>query len=141
MRISTQLTVIFCALISISAFAGAPAAKKDTMEERIKPVGSICMAGEDCAAAPVASASTGDGPRSGQAVYDAGCASCHNIGAAGAPKFGEAAQWSNRIAKGVDTLYTNAYSGFNAMPAKGLCFDCSEEEIKVAVDYILDNSK
>ena len=141
MRITRQLAVIFCALFSLNTIAGAPEAKKDTMEERIKPVGSLCMAGDDCAAAPVAAAGGGSEPRSGQAVYDTGCASCHAIGAAGAPKFGDAAQWADRVAKGLDTLYSNAYNGFNAMPAKGLCFDCSEEEIKVAVDYILDNSK
>ena len=53
-------------------------------------------------------------------------------GAAGAPKTGDAAAWAPRIAKGMDTLYGNAINGVGAMPAKGLCADCSDDEINEA---------
>lgn len=45
------------------------------------------------------------------------------------------------IAKGMDTLYTHAIGGFNAMPAKGLCMTCSDDEVKAAVDHMIENSK
>lgn len=112
----------------------------ETIEDRIKPVGEVCMAGDACAAAVVASASSSE-PRSGSDVYTAKCAMCHASGAAGAPKMGDAGGWTARIAKGNDSLYTNAISGFNGMPAKGLCFDCSDDEIKAAVDHMVAGSQ
>jgi len=109
------------------------------LESRLAPVGSVCMAGDDCAAAK---ASGGGEPREASAVYNSGCLACHASGAAGAPKTGDAAAWSARVdEKGLDVLYKNAYEGYKGMPAKGLCGDCSEDEIKGAVDYILANSK
>ncbi len=111
----------------------------ESLEDRIKPAGSVCMAGDECASAVQVAAASG--PRSGQAVYDSKCATCHNTGAAGAPKLGDAAAWSPRVGKGIDVLYTSAISGFNGMPAKGLCFDCSDDELKASVDYIVENSK
>lgn len=112
----------------------------DAMIERIKPAGEVCMAGSDCAAAPVAVVSSNE-PRSGTQVYDSKCAMCHASGAAGAPKFGDAAAWVPRIGQGMDTLYTHAIAGFNGMPAKGLCMDCSDDEVKAAVDHMVDGSK
>ena len=41
----------------------------------------------------------------------------------------------------MDTLVKHAYEGFNSMPAKGMCSDCSEEEIAAAVEYIVDKSQ
>lgn len=119
----------------------AVVATAETLEDRIKPVGSTCMAGEECAAAvQVADAGAAASARSGEEIYKK-CATCHATGAAGAPKFGDAAAWSPRVAKGVDVLYTHAIEGFNGMPAKGLCFDCSNDEIKGAVNYMVEHSK
>lgn len=76
--------------------------------------------------------------RTGQAVYDQGCAACHTAGLAGAPMLGNLAQWEERTSKGLELLTNNAYSGYNAMPAKGMCIDCSETEIERSVQYMLD---
>ena len=84
-----------------------------------------------------APAASGGGSRSGEEIYNSKCTACHATGAAGAPKTGVADDWADRIAKGVDTLYTSAISGLNGMPPKGLCMDCSDEEMKAAVDYML----
>lgn len=138
-----KLAVSLLAMVFVSV---AHAAEKgaehapETMEERLAPVGELCMAGDACAAAVVELAAAG-GARSGDAVYSTKCATCHATGAAGAPKLGDAAAWGPRAEKGKDTLYTHAIGGFNGMPAKGLCFDCSDDEIKAAVDYMVDNSK
>ncbi len=114
------------------------AAVKDEMADRVSPVGSMCMAGESCAAAPVVVAS---GPRSGEEIYNSKCVACHSTGAAGAPKLGDAGAWAPRIGKGIEVLYTGAINGVNGMPAKGLCMDCSDDEIKQTVDYMVENSK
>lgn len=108
---------------------------------RLQPVGSVCVKGEKCGT-QVAAAGGGSGkPRTGKQVYSAHCSACHGTGAAGAPKFGNAADWKPHIAKGMPTLYKHAMSGFNAMPPKGMCSDCSEAEIKNAVQYMVSNSK
>ncbi len=126
--------------LTVSAFAFSQSnTVKDEIAERLSPAGSLCMAGDDCAAAPVAAASSG--PRSGEEVYNSSCNTCHGAGVAGAPKFGDPAAWADRIAKGMDTLHTHAISGFNAMPAMGLCTTCSEDEVSAAVDYMVENSQ
>ena len=111
------------------------------MEDRLKPVGELCMSGDECASAPVAAAAASSGPRSGAQVYDTKCTACHSTGAAGAPKLGDAGAWAPRIGKGIETLYTNALKGFNGMPAMGTCMDCSDDEIRAAVDHMVDGSK
>ena len=77
--------------------------------------------------------------RTGEAVYNLGCAACHTAGLAGAPMLANQAQWEGRLEKGLETLTNNAYNGYNAMPAKGLCMDCSLEEIERSVQYMLDS--
>lgn len=75
--------------------------------------------------------------------YMASCFACHSTGAAGAPKVGSgmAAEWGPRLEeKGMDAIVQNAINGINTMPAKGLCFDCSDDELKAIVEYMIDTS-
>lgn len=111
------------------------------IEDRIKPVGSVCVEGEECGTAAPAGAEVASGPRSGDAVYNTACAACHATGAAGAPKVGDAGAWSARIAQGNATLVKHAIEGLNAMPPKGMCMTCSDDEIKAAVEYMVSESK
>lgn len=102
--------------------------------ERIRPVGVAV------AEAPAAASASNPAPaaavRSGEAVYNAACMACHTSGAAGAPKLGDKAAWAPRIAQGNSTLVQHALQGFKGMPAKGGCANCSDAEIKAAVEYI-----
>ncbi len=109
--------------------------EKSEVEKRIAPVGNVYIAGAE----PVAAAPTG--PRSGEQVYQSACAACHGAGIMGAPKFGDAGAWAARVDKGMDVLASNAINGFNAMPAKGGCVACSDDEIKAAIDYMVEGSK
>mgnify|MGYP006427419151 CR=1 FL=1 len=130
-------------LLSALALAQSKNVIKE-IEERLEPVGSVCMAGEDCAGAAATTASAGDsaGPRDAAQIYSSGCAACHDAGVSGAPVFGDADAWAARLdQKGKDTLYSHAINGFNAMPAKGMCSDCSDEEIEITVDYMLAESQ
>ncbi|WP_461482525.1 c-type cytochrome [Porticoccus sp.] len=111
--------------------------QEKAMAERLAPAGEVVLE-KDVAAAPVAAAS---GPRSGEEIYNTKCTACHGTGAAGAPKLGSADDWSSRVAQGMETLYSNALNGIRGMPAKGLCMDCSADEIHAAADYMVDNSK
>lgn len=108
------------------------------IKARIKPAGSLCMEGDSSCGAVTAAAG---GAKSPEDIYNSNCMACHATGAAGAPKFGEAAAWKDRIAKGMDTLYSHAISGLNAMPPRGLCMSCSDDDIMGVVDYIVEHSK
>lgn len=77
----------------------------------------------------------------GKTVYEKTCASCHDAGVAGAPKTGDSAAWSDRIAKGKETLYKHSIEGFKAMPAKGGVSSLSDGEVKAAVDYMVEQSR
>jgi len=119
------------------------ATDEDAIRDRIKPIGDVCVEGQDCggdaaAAAPVEATSAA---RSGDAVYNSSCFACHGTGAAGAPMLGNAKQWEPRLAQGMDSLVANAINGVNAMPPRGTCASCSDDEIKAAVEYMVEGSK
>jgi cytochrome c5 len=90
--------------------------------------------------APVASDSVFDAsivvePKSGKQVFEAQCTTCHTAGLLGAPKFGDAAAWGPRVAKGYDALLTSALHGKGSMPAQG-GGDFSDFEVGRAVVYM-----
>lgn len=116
-------------------------AQKAAIVERIKPVGESCMVGDTSCG--VAAAAASSGPRTGEEVFNSACMACHSTGAAGAPKFGDAAAWAPRIAKGKDALYASGLNGVpgTGMVAKGGCVSCSDEEIHAAVDYMVAGSQ
>lgn len=126
-----------CMAMSV-VFSVNAAMDDDSISQRLKPVGKVCVEGDDCgsAAAPAAS-----GPRSGQDIFNTSCTACHSTGAMGAPKLGDAAAWAQRSAKGMDALIANAINGINSMPARGTCASCSDEEIAETVKYMVDGSK
>lgn len=136
--------VLAAVLVGFGLTAGAVMASvNDEIRERIAPVGQVCLQGEECGnAAPAAEESAGSGEaRSGEEVYNAACTACHATGAAGAPVVGNADAWAPRIEKGMDTLIDHAINGFNAMPAKGGCGNCSDEEIEASVEHMVAESE
>jgi len=109
--------------------------------ERIKKSGSICLQGEDCASNSGAMVMASDSGGA-ESNYDKTCATCHAVGIAGAPKLGDKDAWSPRLAKGMDVLYQSGINGLPpAMPARGMCFTCSDDDIIAIVDYMVDSVK
>ena len=133
-RITAQISTLL--VIVLSAFAGA-ATLDDEIRERLNPPGSVCVIGDNCAAGLAVASGTG-GPRDAQTIYQTFCMVCHATGISEAPILGNAEQWAARIAKGTDMLYTTSINGLNLMPPRGTCVDCSEDELRAAVDYMLD---
>lgn len=132
---------VLTVLAASSVWALTPGEQR--IVDRIKPSGNICVEGSECEGAVTgAVAAVASGPRSGEEVYKTKCFACHDTGAAGAPKIGDAALWGARMdEKGLDLLVTNAINGINGMPPKGTCGDCSDEEIAASVEYIIAGSQ
>lgn len=131
------------ALLVSVVFAGSLTAqsREELVAERLKPIGEVCLAGEACAAGGAAASAAPAGAAAGEfsveTTYTASCALCHASGMAGAPRTDDTAAWAARIAeKGMDRLVANAINGVNAMPARGMCMTCSDENIAALVEYI-----
>jgi cytochrome c5 len=128
--------VIVIGIILLVAFAtnhrltgaGSETQNAEAVTSRIRPVAEEGFVLKDANAPKVL--------QNGQAVYTAVCAACHATGAAGAPKVGDAAGWSARIAQGYDTLVQHAIQGIRAMPAKGGNPDLDDVEVARAVVYM-----
>lgn len=67
--------------------------------------------------------------------YERACLTCHATRSA-APLTGFAPAWQPRLAQGLDVLVTHARDGFKGMPAKGLCSDCSEADLRGLIVFM-----
>ncbi|MEX8501187.1 cytochrome c5 family protein [Leptothrix ochracea] len=128
---------------------------QQAVTERIQPIAKVRMinsaepapaaaavtaAAPATAQAPTATATTtaavvATTAKSGEAVFKSTCSACHATGAAGSPKFGDAAAWAPRIKTGLDALVLSALKGKNAMPAQG-GHALSDAEIRSGVIYM-----
>lgn len=70
-------------------------------------------------------------------IYNGVCAACHSTGAAGSPTL-EAAAWTARLEQGIDTLVAHAINGIGLMPAKGGRSDLTDEQVQVAVEWMVE---
>jgi cytochrome c5 len=98
------------------------------------------------APAAISAETSGAGPAGvGEQRYRKTCFACHEQGVAGAPKFGDKGAWAERIAQGNETLFTHALGGFQGktgfMPPKGTCADCSDDEIKKTVEFMIEKAR
>lgn len=112
----------------------------DTIEDiamRLKPVVTLADMRSSMTMASAAGASADKSPAE---MYQGACLACHTTGAAGAPKIGDPSAWTDRLGKGVDGLVTSAINGIGAMPPRGGS-QLSDDQIRVVVEYILDESK
>ncbi|MCK5876115.1 MAG: cytochrome c5 family protein [Candidatus Marithrix sp.] len=83
----------------------------------------------------------GNARMSGKEIYDATCASCHLVGIAKAPRFGNKIDWKLRINKSESALISSVIDGFNVMPPRGGNNKLNDAEIKLAVQYMLQAIK
>jgi len=75
----------------------------------------------------------------GEETYNKLCLSCHASGLSGAPKLGSAEDWAPRVAKGLDALVESTIAGVPpAMPARGLCFDCTDQQLRDTVAWMIE---
>lgn len=119
--------------------------------ERIRPVGGV-YAGETGAAAMAAAADEAraaaagqvayGGTTDGEVIYQQLCGACHTSGAGGAPRM-VAAEWTGRIAQGMETLVRHSIEGFQGeqgiMPPRGGNPSLTDEQVEVTVVWMVDN--
>ncbi len=113
----------------------AQAATNDEIAKRLEPVGQVCVAGKECKGMEVAVAAGGGAKKTPDDVIAKHCNACHGSGLLGAPKIGDTAAWKERADHqgGLDGILAKAITGINSMPPKGTCADCSDEELKGAI--------
>ena len=116
------------------------------VQARIAPVGQVVTDPEAIQRARAAAAETEPTrtAMTGPQVYQQACTSCHGGGIGGAPVTGDIEAWAARIDQGMDTLYEHSIDGFMGdagyMPPKGGRTDLSDEEVRAAVDFMVDES-
>ncbi len=76
------------------------------------------------------------GQRSGEYIYLSVCSSCHSQNTPGAPQISNKSDWTDRLQKDRKALYESAINGFNGMPEKGFCDDCTDNEVIRAVNFM-----
>ncbi|MCC5873068.1 MAG: cytochrome c5 family protein [Gammaproteobacteria bacterium] len=89
------------------------------------------------------SATTADAAQEvpGQLTYRRFCFSCHASGAAGAPRVGQASAWEGRVAQGTDVMLRHTIDGMPGMPPRGMCRQCSDDELRDAIVYMVERSQ
>ena len=139
-----QLIIVVVAAIVVPVIVIIMLTQFVSLDNKRSP-GSEALSASAVAAriAPVASDAVFDAnavvvTKTGQQVFEAQCTTCHTAGLLGAPKFGDAAAWGPRVAKGYDALLQSALHGKGNMPAQG-GGDFSDYEVGRAVVYMADH--
>lgn len=83
-----------------------------------------------------------NGPvRTGKQVYDYACKTCHDRTTQGAPLPDDDIEWGLRARKGMKVLMQHVKEGYKGlMPEKGGCRNCSDDELRAGIMYMLDTS-
>lgn len=139
-KLQRLVVVVFSLGASFSLFAFPCGRVTEPMTQeailkRIQPFGTVEAEGGVVAAQPIAQQALG--PNAGEDRYKSTCSICHDGGIGGAPKFRNAAEWKTRMAAGMDGMLKIAIQGKGAMPPRGTCMQCSDEELKAAIQYML----
>ena len=108
-------------LVLLATGIEASEAKK-AIEERITPVGQVCVEGQECAETSSVAESILSGSRTGEEIYNSG----------------DKVSWGERANEDLGRLVETVTNGLNGMPQMGLCMDCSQEELASSVQYMLD---
>lgn len=135
------------AVVYMANKSGADFPEPAEPQEEKKEAAAPAVPAPVAAAAPAAAAPAAPAPGAaatnpaGEQLYKSTCFACHGTGVANAPKFGDKAAWAPYIATGVDTMVKVALTGKGAMPPKGGAMNASEDDIRAAVEYMVNAAK
>ena len=140
MLIVWALAMIFIGFKALNSPSGDSSHSETMVDnsvlERIKPVGEVRI---DTSSQVASAEIVETAERSGEEIYNSKCAGCHTSGVMGAPKYASLEDWAPRLDLGLEKLTLSAIAGKGGMPAKGTCMDCSDNDIKITVQYMLDS--
>ena len=80
----------------------------------------------------------------GEQIYNHFCVNCHAakpLIPVGAPRVGEDGDWELRLKQGMDVLFQHTDEGLNAMPPRGGCFECTDKQLRLAIQFMLPREK
>ena len=140
MLIVWAIAMIFIGFKALNSTSGDSSNSETMVEnsvlERIKPVGEVRI---DTSTQVASAEIVETAERSGEEIYNSKCAGCHTSGVMGAPKYASLEDWAPRVGLGLEKLTLSAIAGKGGMPAKGTCMDCTDNDIKITVQYMLDS--
>ncbi len=83
-------------------------------------------------------------PQAGKKIFEEYCQSCHGKNPeipVNAPRIGNKKEWDRFSHLDFETLFKMAAEGYGAMPARGGCFECSDQQLKQAIEYLINKSR
>jgi len=141
----TAVIVILARSLTTAVDGDANPSQQTNIEQRLKPVAAVRVGAEGAAAiaaaeqaqAMPAPAESTAAAVDGQQVYGSVCTACHAAGVAGAPMPGSEVMAQRLAEKGLDGLVASAITGINVMPPRGGRPDLSDEQIRAAIEFML----
>ncbi|MDQ8039974.1 MAG: c-type cytochrome [Rickettsiella sp.] len=132
------ILICFILLLSFSTYLHAEFSDQsfEAIEERIAPIGKVRIGKETLNQLSTYKIQA----HLGKTIFEKHCIICHSTGIAGAPRFGNKLDWQLRIKKKLSLLLEHVKNGYNAMPRKGTCLECSAEDLKAAIFYMTKKS-
>ena len=79
-------------------------------------------------------------PQEGEHIAAHYCLTCHAknpLISIGAPPIADKNAWEIRLKQEFKTIFEHCDEGFGAMPARGGCFECSDEQLILAIVALL----
>lgn len=111
------------------------------------PVGGDAAASDAATSDAASTPATGAVKADGKAVFDKLCFACHaaNSTIPFSPKITHSGDWAQRIKQGKETMFKHAIEGYTVpkggvMPPKGGGIDLTDDEVKAAVVYMVNQS-
>jgi cytochrome c5 len=80
-------------------------------------------------------------PQAGKKIFKEFCSACHSkepLIDIHAPAIGDQSAWRARKQLGIPLLLKITITGVGAMPARGGCFECSDDQLRQTIQYILN---
>lgn len=156
----SYLILVLLAFFNIAS-ANTIGLASETIASRIKPVGEVNIekpgapnslqttqppsvqpaVAQSNLPAPVAANPAAPPADTGKKIYDTKCVVCHGSGLLNAPKFGDINAWKPRLTQKEDVLFEHVKNGYKNMPAKGTCVECTDADLKAALEYMTSHSK
>lgn len=108
------------------------------LENRIAPIGKVKVATSNIAQPSLSEVNKNSLILLGRTIFESKCILCHKNGVAGAPRIGNKPDWAPRIKKKFSLLLKHVTMGYQAMPPKGACLECSISDLELAIHYMLE---